>query len=55
MSPYWSLVFGGLSTILYLVWAICMQFTNQPYMTWALLCYALANVGLMWPQIRLYL
>lgn len=55
MSLGLSLIFGGLSSMLYLAWAACMWNTDQRHMTGALLFYAGANVFLMLPTIREFL
>lgn len=48
-----SLLFGAASFVLYLGWASFAYFTSQRHMTGALICYAAANVFLMWPLIRM--
>jgi hypothetical protein len=47
-----TLAFGLTSSALYLAWAAFSYFTEQRHMTGALVCYAIANLFLLWPLIK---
>lgn len=47
-----ALAFGTASTLLYIGWGYFMSGTQERYMTWTLWCYASANIGLLWPQLK---
>jgi len=55
MTEKAALFFGLTSSTLYLFWAAAYFGTEDRHMTGALICYAMANVFLMWPLIKRFL
>ena len=55
MSADQAALFFGLSgSALYVGWGVS-RIADEPHLTGALLCYALANLFLMWPVLRKFL
>lgn len=52
MNERVELMFGGLSTLLYLVWGISAFNGPDTWRGVMLWCYASANVAILWPVIR---